>query len=109
MTSREYPIDPDSPGWRPYVAAHDIGMPPWAGFGCELPSCCFARFARSALARLVEIGEDSSPSLNCSTYDQASLTFCHTVGINRFVQGLLGLADVRETVLFPRDACRLSP
>lgn len=32
-----------------------------------------------------------------------------TVGLNRLVQGYLGLADVRETVLFPRDACRLAP
>jgi aspartyl/asparaginyl-tRNA synthetase len=29
--------------------------------------------------------------------------------MNRFVQGLVGLTDIRETVLFPRDAKRLSP
>ncbi|ETS76971.1 hypothetical protein PFICI_10845 [Pestalotiopsis fici W106-1] len=33
--SRPYPIDPDSPEWRPYVRAHEIGMPPWGGFGRE--------------------------------------------------------------------------
>ena len=32
---RAHPIDPDSPGWRPYVAAHEIAMPPWGGFGCR--------------------------------------------------------------------------
>jgi aspartyl/asparaginyl-tRNA synthetase len=32
-----------------------------------------------------------------------------TVGLNRLVQGFLGLSDVRETVLFPRDAGRLAP
>lgn len=41
--------------------------------------------------------------------DQAGLMYHRTVGINRFVQGLVGLADIRETVLFPRDASRLSP
>lgn len=35
-SSRAHPIDPDSPGWRPYVTAHEVGMPPWGGFGCEL-------------------------------------------------------------------------
>ncbi|KAH9873310.1 hypothetical protein J1614_005708 [Plenodomus biglobosus] len=64
MTTREHPIDPDCDGWRPYVQSHDLGMPPWGGFG---------------------------------------------MGINRFVQGLIGLTDIRETVLFPRDAKRLSP
>lgn len=29
--------------------------------------------------------------------------------MNRFLQGLVGLMDIRETVLFPRDAKRLSP
>lgn len=28
MISCEYPIDSDSPEWHPYVAAHDIDMPP---------------------------------------------------------------------------------
>ncbi|UKZ78315.1 hypothetical protein TrVFT333_006051 [Trichoderma virens FT-333] len=64
FTSRAHPIDPDSPGWRPYTEAHEIGMPPWGGFG---------------------------------------------LGLNRLVQGYLGLTDIRETVLFPRDACRLAP
>ncbi|KAL6879904.1 hypothetical protein HDV57DRAFT_99060 [Trichoderma longibrachiatum] len=64
FTNREHPIDPNCPGWRPYTEAHEIGMPPWGGFG---------------------------------------------LGLNRLVQGYLGLADVRETVLFPRDACRLAP
>ncbi|KAF2123423.1 class II aaRS and biotin synthetase [Dothidotthia symphoricarpi CBS 119687] len=64
MTTREHPIDPDCDGWRPYVQSHEIGMPPWGGFG---------------------------------------------LGMNRFVQGLVGLTDIRETVLFPRDAKRLSP
>ncbi|CCF44874.1 hypothetical protein CH063_14134 [Colletotrichum higginsianum] len=31
------------------------------------------------------------------------------MGLNRFVQGFLGLADIHETVLFPRDASRLGP
>ncbi|KAH0496064.1 hypothetical protein TgHK011_003447 [Trichoderma gracile] len=31
------------------------------------------------------------------------------LGLNRLVQGYLGLVDVRETVLFPRDASRLAP
>ena len=38
MTTREHPIDPDCDGWRPYVQSHEIGMPPWGGFGCKLPS-----------------------------------------------------------------------
>jgi aspartyl/asparaginyl-tRNA synthetase len=33
FATREPPIDSDSPGWRPFVAAHEIGMPPWGGFG----------------------------------------------------------------------------
>ncbi|PTB62253.1 class II aaRS and biotin synthetase [Trichoderma citrinoviride] len=64
FTNRAHPIDPDCPGWQPYTEAHEIGMPPWGGFG---------------------------------------------LGLNRLVQGYLGLGDVRETVLFPRDACRLAP
>lgn len=31
------------------------------------------------------------------------------VGFNRFVQGFLGLADIHETALFPRDAGRIAP
>ncbi|ATY64533.1 aspartate-tRNA ligase [Cordyceps militaris] len=64
FVNRSPPIDPESPEWRPYMIAHEIGMPPWGGFG---------------------------------------------LGINRLVQGLLGLSDIRETVLFPRDAARLIP
>ncbi|TFB06756.1 Aspartate-tRNA ligase [Trichoderma ghanense] len=64
FANRAHPIDPDCPGWRPYTEAHEIGMPPWGGFG---------------------------------------------LGLNRLVQGYLGLVDVRETVLFPRDASRLAP
>ncbi|PSR84454.1 hypothetical protein BD289DRAFT_368613 [Coniella lustricola] len=64
FTTRSHPIDPDSPEWRPYMEAHEIGMPPWGGFG---------------------------------------------LGINRLVQGFWGLTDIRETVLFPRDAARLIP
>ncbi|KAK3358796.1 hypothetical protein B0T25DRAFT_587939 [Lasiosphaeria hispida] len=64
FTTRVPPIDPDSAEWRPYVLAHEIGMPPWGGFG---------------------------------------------MGINRLVQGFWGLDDIRETVLFPRDATRLTP
>ncbi|KAL2208339.1 class II aaRS and biotin synthetase [Sarocladium strictum] len=64
FASRAHPIDPDSPGWRPFVRAHEIGMPPWGGFG---------------------------------------------MGLNRFVQSFLGLSDIRETVLFPRNASRLVP
>ena len=35
FATRAYPLDPDSPEWRPYVTAHEIGMPPWGGFGCK--------------------------------------------------------------------------
>ncbi|KAI0201864.1 hypothetical protein F4808DRAFT_424084 [Astrocystis sublimbata] len=64
FVTRAHPIDPDCPGWTNYTRAHEIGMPPWGGFG---------------------------------------------LGINRLVQGFLGLEDIRETVLFPRDARRLTP
>jgi aspartyl/asparaginyl-tRNA synthetase len=33
MAARKHPIDHDSSQWRPFVKAHDIGMPPWGGFG----------------------------------------------------------------------------
>lgn len=36
--NRSPPIDPDSPEWRPYMIAHEIGMPPWGGFGRKLPN-----------------------------------------------------------------------
>ncbi|KAM7212555.1 hypothetical protein V8F06_012052 [Rhypophila decipiens] len=64
FSNRTPPIDSDSPEWKSYMAAHELGMPPWGGFG---------------------------------------------LGINRLVQGFLGLDDIRETVLFPRDASRLVP
>ncbi|KAK4674894.1 hypothetical protein QC764_503120 [Podospora pseudoanserina] len=64
FANRPHPIEPETPEWRPYMTAHEIGMPPWGGFG---------------------------------------------LGINRLVQGFLGLEDIRETVLFPRDAARLLP
>lgn len=38
MTTREHPIDPDCEGWQPYVQSHEIGMPPWGGFGRKLLS-----------------------------------------------------------------------
>jgi aspartyl-tRNA synthetase len=31
------------------------------------------------------------------------------VGVNRLLQGFLGLGDVREVTLFPRDVNRLAP
>lgn len=31
------------------------------------------------------------------------------IGINRLVQGFLGLGDIHEAALFPRDASRLTP
>ncbi|EHK48429.1 hypothetical protein TRIATDRAFT_236434 [Trichoderma atroviride IMI 206040] len=36
FTNRAHRIDPDCPGWRPYTEAHEIGMPPWGGFGRKL-------------------------------------------------------------------------
>lgn len=36
FTNRAHPIDPDCLGWRPYTEAHEIGMPPWGGFGRKL-------------------------------------------------------------------------
>ncbi|KAK0725120.1 hypothetical protein B0H67DRAFT_121522 [Lasiosphaeris hirsuta] len=33
FTARVPPIDADSAEWRPYMVAHEIGMPPWGGFG----------------------------------------------------------------------------
>ncbi|KAJ6789158.1 hypothetical protein PWT90_06034 [Aphanocladium album] len=38
FATRVPPIDSDSPGWRSYVEAHEIGMPPWGGFGRKLTS-----------------------------------------------------------------------
>ena len=31
------------------------------------------------------------------------------IGMNRVLQGFLGLADIREATLFPRDMRRLAP
>lgn len=31
------------------------------------------------------------------------------MGLNRFLQGFLGLSHIQKTVLFPRDATRLAP
>ncbi|GJC90926.1 aspartate--tRNA ligase, cytoplasmic [Colletotrichum liriopes] len=64
FAARAHPIDPDSPEWRPFVAAHETGMPPWGGFG---------------------------------------------MGLNRFVQAFLGLNDIREASLLPRNSARLRP
>lgn len=61
-------------------------MPPWGGFGRKL----------NAIHR------------NFLIVQAAVLTHL-AVGLNRLVQGYLGLNDIRETVLFPRDACRLAP
>lgn len=57
-------IDPDSPGFAPYVAAFKHGLPPHAGFG---------------------------------------------FGIDRLVEKTVGLNNVKEAILFPRDINRLSP
>ncbi len=83
FVNRSPPIDPESPEWRPYMIAHEIGMPPWGGFG-----------RKSAISHLTDHDESNEMIV---------------VGINRLVQGLLGLSDIRETVLFPRDAARLIP
>lgn len=45
----------------------------------------------------------------CLAYQVNELLTFLLVGLNRLVQGLVGLQDIRETVLFPRDAIRLSP
>ncbi|CAI4214278.1 unnamed protein product [Parascedosporium putredinis] len=36
--TRAHPIDPESKEWRPYMFAHEIGMPPWGGFGSQQPN-----------------------------------------------------------------------
>ena len=106
--TRTHPIDSDSLGWRPYVAAHEIGMPPWGGFGCM--SLFYLLVSPFCPGPIFRPGGSSKPlSRNLNSVDQASLTFCFAVGLNRFVQGFLGLADIRESVLFPRNAARLAP
>jgi nondiscriminating aspartyl-tRNA synthetase len=57
-------IDPDSPGFAPYVTAFKHGLPPHGGFG---------------------------------------------FGIDRLVEKTIGLANVKEAILFPRDINRLTP
>jgi nondiscriminating aspartyl-tRNA synthetase len=57
-------VDPDSPGFAPYVSAFRHGLPPHGGFG---------------------------------------------FGIDRLVEKTIGLANVKEAILFPRDINRLTP
>jgi nondiscriminating aspartyl-tRNA synthetase len=57
-------IDPDSPGFAPYLSAFKHGLPPHAGFG---------------------------------------------FGIDRLTEKAIGLNNVKEAILFPRDINRLSP
>lgn len=57
-------IDPDAPGFAPYVSAFRHGLPPHGGFG---------------------------------------------FGIDRLVEKTIGLANVKEAILFPRDINRLAP
>lgn len=57
-------VDPDSPGFAPYVNAFKHGLPPHGGFG---------------------------------------------FGIDRLTEKTIGLANVKEAILFPRDINRLSP
>ena len=57
-------VDPESPGFAPYVSAFKHGLPAHAGFG---------------------------------------------FGIDRLVEKSIGLANVKEAILFPRDINRLSP
>ena len=57
-------IDPESPGFAPYVTAFKHGLPPHGGCG---------------------------------------------FGIDRFTEKVLGLANIKEAILFPRDINRLAP
>ena len=57
-------IDPESPGFAPYLSAFKHGLPPHAGFG---------------------------------------------FGIDRLTEKAIGLNNVKEAILFPRDINRLSP
>lgn len=57
-------IDPDSPGFAPYLSAFKHGLPPHAGFG---------------------------------------------FGIDRLTEKAIGLNNVKEAILFPRDINRLNP
>ncbi|KZL86617.1 aspartate-trna ligase [Colletotrichum incanum] len=59
---------------------------------------------------LLSAFETRSPPIDTTSPEwRPFLTAHEIVGINRFVQGFMGLADIRETVLFPRDAARLEP
>lgn len=57
-------VDPNSPGFAPYLSAFKHGLPPHAGFG---------------------------------------------FGIDRLTEKAIGLNNVKEAILFPRDINRLSP
>jgi nondiscriminating aspartyl-tRNA synthetase len=57
-------VDPDSPGFAPYLSAFKYGLPAHGGFG---------------------------------------------FGIDRLTEKVIGLANVKEAILFPRDINRLSP
>ena len=57
-------IDPDSPGFAPYVTAFKHGLPPHGGCG---------------------------------------------FGIDRFTEKIIGLSNIKEAILFPRDINRLAP
>ena len=57
-------IDPNDPGFAPYVSAFKHGLPPHGGFG---------------------------------------------FGIDRLTQKTVGLANIKEAILFPRDINRLAP
>lgn len=57
-------VDPDSPGFAPYVAAFKHGLPAHGGFG---------------------------------------------FGIDRLLEKVVGLSNVKEAILFPRDINRLTP
>jgi nondiscriminating aspartyl-tRNA synthetase len=57
-------VDPDSPGFAPYVTAFKHGLPPHGGCG---------------------------------------------FGIDRFTEKVIGLANIKEAILFPRDINRLGP
>jgi aspartyl/asparaginyl-tRNA synthetase len=87
MTANSPPIDPDSPEWHAVIAAYETGLPPWGGYGSEYHVSL--KFSNPRLLT----------NANCFVI----------VGLNRFVQGFLGLQDIRETVLFPRDGSRLAP
>lgn len=57
-------VNPDDPGFAPYVSAFKYGLPPHGGFG---------------------------------------------FGIDRFTEKIVGLNNIKEAILFPRDINRLSP